>query len=415
MEAAGEETAEVMKTFEDTLSSATAEWVQAGLITAPQREAILHRHPRTPRGGRFVAVLATVGTLLFAIGVSLVIKANWEALGDWTKIEGLVVLLLGTYGIGWRLKMAGGAYPKTGDACLMIGALFFLCGIALVSQIFHLNARPATGVLVWWIGIAAVPWLARAKGAQFVSIVAGLVWLGMEMQTPGSLLAVTSAGDRYSGRTALAMESVFVLLGLAVWLFGLGLRGTRWAEFAGLHEKWGIVVAAGALYLLGFGRHQSNWYQGSFSGNWAQSWPALVVGFTLAGVATALAWRRSRNESVALAPWIAFALVPVFGVVWLGWLGDGGWLWSALAWLSLFALSVAIVRVGLETGREAWVNLGIALIALNILTRYFDLFGTMLEGGVFFIVTGILVIALGIYLERKRRTFVAAVRTEARA
>jgi uncharacterized membrane protein len=87
-------------------------------------------------------------------------------------------------------------------------------------------------------------------------------------------------------------------------------------------------------------------------------------------------------------------------------------LWSALAWLTLFVLSVAVVRIGLETGREGWVNLGIALIAVNIVTRYFDLFGTMLEGGVFFVVTGVLVTALGIYLEKKRRALVARLRKE---
>jgi len=47
-------------------------------------------------------------------------------------------------------------------------------------------------------------------------------------------------------------------------------------------------------------------------------------------------------------------------------------------------------------------------------TRYFDLFGTMLEGGVFFIVTGSLVIGLGIYLEKKRRALLGSLRKEAR-
>ena len=38
------------------------------------------------------------------------------------------------------------------------GAWAFLLGIALVSQIFHLNSRLPNGVLLWWLGIVAVPW-----------------------------------------------------------------------------------------------------------------------------------------------------------------------------------------------------------------------------------------------------------------
>ena len=79
-----------------------------------------------------------------------------------------------------------------------------------------------------------------------------------------------------------------------------------------------------------------------------------------------------------------------------------------LACLGLFLLNVGMIRDGLATGRESWINLGIAFVALNLFTRYFDLFGTMLEGGVFFVVTGVIVLGLGIYLERKRRTLVAA-------
>ena len=108
--------------------------------------------------------------------------------------------------------------------------------------------------------------------------------------------------------------------------------------------------------------------------------------------------------------WLAITLVPVAGVVGIGPLGDGGWLWSGLAWLSLFVLSIAVVRIGLETGREGWVNLGILFIAANVVARYFDLFGTLLEGGVFFIVTGVLVTGLGIYLEKKRRALLATLR-----
>lgn len=403
-----------MKSFEETLETESAAWVREGVITTEQRGTLLQRHPAEKRGaGRFIAVVVTIGGTLLAVGVSLVIKANWVALGDWVKIGGLVALLIGAYGVGARLKF-GGSYPKTGDAFLMMGALFFLGGIALVSQIFHLNARPASGVLFWWVGIVALPWLTRAKGVQFVSIVAFLVWLGMEMTTPGSWIEVGRGATGSFGRDSVAIEAIFVLLGLALWAAGLALRGGRWAEFAGMHEKWGIVAMSGALYLLGFARHEWRWMRSGPEVFAVRGGAALVLAAVLATVAGVVAWRHSRGELKALLPWIGAALVPVLGVLLVGPLSDDGWLWSGVAWLSLLALSFAVVKTGLETGREGWVNLGIGFIALNIVTRYFDLFGTMLEGGVFFILTGLLVIVLGFFIERKRRALIATLRKEVR-
>jgi uncharacterized membrane protein len=124
------------------------------------------------------------------------------------------------------------------------------------------------------------------------------------------------------------------------------------------------------------------------------------------------AWRASRRYVVALGPWMVITLVPI-GVVLAGAnVGDGGWLWSAFAWTALCVLNVFMIRTGLANGREGWVNLGLGFIALNIVTRYFDLFGSMLEGGVFFLVSGVIVLVLGFYLERKRRGWLAAIRAE---
>ena len=401
-----------MKAFEERLEAASATWVEEGLITDAQRAAILQRHPHPGAGGsRFIGIVATVGGALFAVGVSLVIKANWQMIGDWTKIGGLVGLLVGAHAIGWKLKMVDRRFEKTGEASLMIGGILFLCGIALVSQIFHLNSRPATGLLVWWLGIVTLPWITRAKGVQFLSVVAALTWLGKEMLTPGSWVEVGSSLSEHRHNPATLL-SVFFFIGMALWMSGLALRSTRWEDFADLHEKCGVLVTFAALYWLGFVRHAWVYFHRSTPVLDTSTLLALALGVLLATVATIGAWRRSPGPVKSLLPWLGLAIVPVGGVIAIGPLGDAGWLWSGLAWLTLFVLSVAVVRIGLATGREGWVNLGILCIAINVVTRYFDLFGTMLEGGVFFIVTGVLVTGLGIYLEKKRRSLVSTLRKE---
>jgi uncharacterized membrane protein len=399
-----------MKSFEEQLEQESVGWVDAGLIAPEQRTRLLERHPPKSGGAqRFLAILLTIGGALFVVGVSLVIKANWASIGDWVKIGGLVALLVGSYALGWRLKVAPGHYPKTGDACFMAGAVLFLLGIALVSQIFHINSRPANGALLWWVGIAAVPWLTRAKGAQFVSVVAGLTWLTMELTARDSWLSLFPTDHYWDGSRISMVALAAFLVGLLLVAVGLGLRVGAHEDFSGLHEKIGLLLANWSLYVLGFAWSKYHWTSQTVHA--ARLAPVIFLG-VLAALSTGWAVLRNRSDVRALAWYVAPALVPV-GANLCGFdLRDSGWLWGGLSCLALFWLNLGMIRVGLATGRVGWINLGMAGIALNVVTRYFLLFGTMLEGGVFFIVTGLLVLGLGFYLERKRRVLVATVRKE---
>ena len=137
----------------------------------------------------------------------------------------------------------------------------------------------------------------------------------------------------------------------------------------------------------------------------------VLVALTLASVGWAV--RRTPQTAFALLPWYGVALVPAGAHLMGIELADSGWVWGGVSCVALFLLNLAMIRIGVATERESWINFGIAGIALNIVTRYFLLFGTMLEGGVFFIVTGLLVLGLGYWLERKRRALVSVVRKEA--
>lgn len=397
-----------MNTFEERLRTESIPWVEEGIVSSEQRETLLARYSEqtAASGGRFVAILGAVGGALLLAGVCLLISANWQDIGDWVKMCGLVALLVGAYWGGWRAKIMPGCYPKTGDALFMTGAGLFMAGIALVSQIFHLNSRPASGVLLWWLGIVAVPWLVRSRGAQLVSLAAGLTWIGMEMSTRGSYLEIYSQARGSPVGNELPIVGVYGLLGLALWLGGLGLRTTRFEMFAGLHEKIGAVLFCAALYIFGFARHDWDWFDPA---KCMALRPMLVAG-ALVLLGAAFAWKRSRMEVASLIVWWAIALVPIVALSDGIRLDDGGWLWSALAWAGLFVLNIGMIRTGLATGRVGWVNLGIGFIALNVITRYFDLFGTMLQGGIFFVVSGVIVLTLGIYLERKRRGWLAQMR-----
>jgi hypothetical protein len=234
-------------------------------------------------------------------------------------------------------------------------------------------------------------------------VATALTWLTLEATTRTGWLRLAPRQEFW------ALAALAVPVGFALWGFGLSLRATAQARFAALHEMAGIVLSSGGLYVLGFFRH--DWRVGSAPE--AAAWSPVAMAGAVLAAGLLPAWRRGDEAFRILAVWMAVALVPVAGVL-AGWdLQDHGWLWSGLGWASLFALNIAMIRAGLATGRSGWVNLAVPCIGLNVFTRYFDLFGTMLEGGVFFVVTGLVMLAVVYYLERKRRSLMAALRRPA--
>lgn len=399
-----------MSAFENKLPDASAEWVAEGLITQDQRAALLARHPPRESGGhRFVAILSMIGATLLAVGLSLLVAAHWARIGDWVKIIALLGLVAVAHGAGWRFKISPGRNPKTGDACFMVASVLFLLGIALVSQIFHLDRRPSDGVLLWWLGIALLPWLVRARGMQGVSLAAGLIWLGLMFEENDSWLRLVAGGPHWAGSELQA--AAFFMIGAALFFAGTALRSGTRADFAGLHEQGGLFVAGAALYALSL--HWSRYVAASSDDVRARWIPFALLALLLAA---ALVWaaRRGGPDARRWLWWFAPGLVAAGGFVLGGNAPAAFWLWGAVACLALFWLSLGMIRLGLAAGRESWINLGLAFIALNVLTRYFDLFGTMMEGGVFFVVTGAIVLSLGLYLEKKRRSLLAALRRERR-
>lgn len=396
-----------MKSFEERLEAESRRWVEDQVITTAQRDALLARHPVDAASGRrFVAILATIGGSLVAAGIGLLISANWREIGDWVKIAGLLALLVGAHVTGWRLRIAPGNYPKTGEAFFLLGGVLFLLGIALVSQIFHLNSRPPNGVLLWWAGVALLPWLVRVKSLQFLSVVALLIWLGMEFDASDSWLRL-HPGEMFYGRGEVE-AAAFFLIGGTVFFSGLALRGGRYEVFAGLQEKLGLVVMNVSLYVLTFAWSQ---YLSTTANVAAHVAPFVVFGVA-ATTAVGLAWWRNGTDVRAFGGWAIAGVIAAAGFVSGFGVAGERWWWGFVACLALFLLNIGMIRVGLATGRESWINLGVGFVALNILTRYLDLFGSMLDGGIFFVVTGAIVLALGIYLERKRRSLVAKMRKD---
>jgi len=87
--------------------------------------------------------------------------------------------------------------------------------------------------------------------------------------------------------------------------------------------------------------------------------------------------------------------------------------WSYLAGiLALFVFCLLQIQVGIQERSPFLINLGVVFIALDIFAAYCDLFGSMARTGVMFLISGIFLIVFGVYLEKKRRTFMKQIKSQ---
>lgn len=382
---------------------------ELGLITEEQRQRIIATLRLKEDGGKLVLVFSIIGALLVLAGIILLISANWEAIPRLWKIASGIGLMAAAWAGGWFLREAQGLYRKAGEGLYLIGAGLWLANIALIGQIYHLSSRPSNAFLLWFVGIAALPWLLRAKGLFVLMLIALGIWLGVE---------VNEVDGWFGPPWGEAQLVLYSLCGLVLVGWGGTLRASRWDDFAAPAQKFGLLGLLLAAYPL-------CWKEFTH-GRWVGSFAAVGLLVSLSVVAAGLLVFGLRRHDLDLDrqwrwTW-GLTLAGIGGLLWI-WLiaGDGGSRsWDSVSghvgthWLmiiGLFVASLLQVQVGVALQSRFMVNLAVTMIALLILAAYVTLFGSMATTGLMFVFSGIFLIVFGIYLERKRRKLISRIRT----
>lgn len=381
----------------------------AGLITAEQRDRIVAHFGMKDEGARFLIIVSFFGAVLVAAGIALLIGAHWNEIPRGVKLAGGLALLLGAHGGGWWLRDARQDYPKTGEALHFAGSLLWLANIALVGQIYHLSSRPGNAFLLWWVGIAALPWLLRSA-AQFALLLLAIgIWFGVEINDRTSLLL---CDDEHQ---VLA----YALLGLMFTGFGFVLRRGADKNFAVVAETIGLLAFVIFSYPL------------TWAGFWGWNhrpeelcpWlfptlGALAVLLTALGCRNLAGLTRQWRTTFGLA--LAGAAALLVGAYYVPQRND--WYWfghmtplNTIAAIAFFIYCLLQVQVGVQARSRFLVNLGVVFIALDILATYIGLFGSMAFTGLMFVMSGLCLIVFAVFLERKRRSWMKQIKCQPEA
>jgi len=376
-----------------------------GEISAAQRERIhgaLSARLDAPRdhGGRVIAVVATFGALLFAAGILYLVAINWEALGKAAKLGLVFGAWAGLHALGYALAERPGGSPRIGSALTLAGMLCFGGAIYLVAQVYHLSAREPWAIL-WWcaLNVPLMLWL-RSRAAQAIVTGLFLLWAFLHAEAWYGQQVLLSHSWHYEADCMLFLGGGLAALLGALALLAPQLGGER---YRGL---WRALALPGALllgYVAGFGEYADGSQE--FEPELVALTPALcALGLALALLFVALArGARGPMRTEALALLVFVGLLD-------GACLAGREILPIVANLLELAALLALVWHGTRTRSAALVNLALACFALLIVSRYLEYLWDKLEGAYAFLGSGALLLALGWFLERRRRSLMLRVR-----
>ncbi len=178
--------------YKKRLKDDLEDWVEKGWVSASGAAAILKHQEQDDGRSRLPMALAGIGMVCVALALFAFIAANWGAIPKAAKLAGIAVLVAASHFAAAYAAARG----RKGLADLVTGfaTLVFVGGMALVGQIFHLPSDWAGGAFLICLGGLAAAWMTGSKTSLVVAAGAAIFWQVMRSDVGDPSLTETLIG-----------------------------------------------------------------------------------------------------------------------------------------------------------------------------------------------------------------------------
>ncbi|MGE0597781.1 MAG: DUF2157 domain-containing protein [Hyphomonadaceae bacterium] len=299
-----------MPSYKDRLQKDLDRWIDAGLVSADKRSAILDTVP-DPKRLDAATALAWIGGALLGIAIIAFVAANWDGIPRLARFMLLLFFFAAAAGAGaWA---AHKSRPLVSDIALTIAALVFAASVGLTGQIFDIVGNEKHALYASGVAAMALALAGRSAGAA----IASMIFIGLgDFQD----FEIFSNPDTAPWLIVFAPLAAFLAL--------------RWSSAPLAH-----AAAIGMLFALG-------WFVGRFDNEAAL---CLLFALMLAGCAAAARWlwKQDRAHAGVFYGWTAWGALMFFAIAGYADSFDGGGTWGIahrLAWLVASGATIALGR-----------------------------------------------------------------------
>ncbi|MFA6209249.1 MAG: DUF2157 domain-containing protein [Candidatus Obscuribacterales bacterium] len=391
-------------------------WAKESIISDEQAKVLLARYPAKHGGAHAITLVTIIGAVLVGLGTLLYIGANWTGMATIWKLIIIATAIVASHVAGWIFKFEPGNRPKLGTAFLLLGSLFYGGAIWLIAQIFNVDVQFPNGLLLWLIGTAACALTTRSVPLGILASVILSLWTMQDLSN-WSHYSSSDSIQRIIGIVAGLGAAWFMRSQAMAWI--ILLASSAWVAFeSGCYAPgllfWGIALFGGYLAirnkdlplesplkyvgacsalaaLLAVTCNRMNW------GEINQTHYAATLGAALIIHGLLLYTRKDVRREIlgCLAIIACFILVQnnynetVRAIA-----------FNAMLLASIFALAATALQ---KLHSPGLLNTALAFVVFDIICRYFDIFFSMMDRSMFFILGGILLMVGGALAEKGRR------------
>jgi uncharacterized membrane protein len=424
----------LFQSYRRRLEDDLVKWTASGLIQPEQAGDIRLAVGAEAGGVKLPAMLGFLGGLLLASSVIAFVASNWDWLPRIGKLVGILALIVAALAVALHF-MRKEAWLAS-DAAATTATLIFGAGVALVGQMYHLPADWPAGMALVGVGALAVSLLMRSDGALIIAFACMAAWLFgthsermpminwwyLAFYLPAFMLAI--------GRVNRAVHHAAVLGGIMWLAFLVGetllddtVFGTHIAYllFASVTLiVFGLMASVGRLpplfaagldwALIGFVlvlTVQLIRILDPVGGAGGTAALRVIVSGVLAVAALGFLLHRFPDRRGAIAMALTLALAMATSIVFWMRLGQtfaGRVLVSALILTSACAMIVA----GGVLGQRRVLLAGATAFGLAIVVLLYRTVGSLLDQSLFFLVGGILLIAMAFGVRKLLGAFAPA-------
>ncbi|MBR0095277.1 MAG: DUF2157 domain-containing protein [Synergistaceae bacterium] len=367
---------EIRRKEMDFLRGEITDWLEQDLITEEQSEKILSLYEIKTRNLR--AILLIAGGILLGLGLVSFIAAYWHQI---PKILRVCIISAAYLASLAAYLYTGMSATKSGRAFLLLSSVIFGSGIFLIARMYNVKLSFETMTGWWLVQVLAAAFVTRDSWQVYLAQVLSFIYLNL-------IEAIDLFALEFANLSRVSVLEFFSPLNAFVLLFAL------WAAWRLINDR-AVFSVNMLLTLLVLGSRMSL----CFGGTWA-----LII---LAAVGAVLSlvspWHDAEIFGLLmlglfglLLTWSEFWQGEIFSVSVFGFAGKS-------FWPVCTALCVALVM--LLNIYRGHIGSGIIFCFLLVSRYFFDhLFGYMPKAWGFTL-TGVILLASGLFFGRIRKFF----------
>jgi len=381
-------------------------------------------------------ILGILGSLLIGLGIILLLAHNWDQFSRFTRaVLSFMPLVLGQCIALWVLKNRpqSGAF-KEGSATflsLMVGA-----SISLISQTYNIFADAGTFILTWMFLIIPITYLMQASLPAAIYLIGITIWSGIYWDNPLkavlfwplaaiiiphfiwtlrqeiyvlrtavlsfimiiciSFAASFSLGKTWPGSWIIIFPSIYSIFYFLGWL-KINKTTTNWQRPLRLVGAVGLFIFAFQFTFRYVWQYLGAYSYGlrDFSG--ISALPDHIITIAVVSTAALLFYSNIKRKHLDIA---LFGAVPLLAMI-AYLVKEQSVVFPLLIFnVYLFILSISRIITGIRSSNLAVVNVGMLMLALLIIARFFDSDISFIMKGLAFIIVGIGFLAVNLKLAR---------------